>query len=121
MGQAMGRAAMFTMGAAMLAVSGCGDDAPPDGGDMPLYGGPPMMMDASGMGDGGGPTPADGGPAPMMDAEPPPAPDAAAPDADVPDADPPDADPPDASPDADPPMMDAGSPGTLYGAPPPSS
>lgn len=65
----MGRAALFTVGAAMLAVSGCGDDGPdsPDGGGaVPLYGGPPVM---------------DSGP---MDADPE---DAMVEDADVPDAD----------------------------------
>ena len=40
----LGRAAMFTVGAAMLAVAGCGDDGgEPDGGAVALYGAPPMM------------------------------------------------------------------------------
>ena len=75
-GARLGRAAMFTVGAAMLAVAGCGDD----GGTPDAL---PPMMDAA---------PPDGGVAPAYGT---PAPDAGPPDASPADASPADADPDD--------------------------
>lgn len=72
----LGRAAMFTVGAAMLAVAGCGDDGgDTDGGPSAAYGAPPIMdsspgdasppdaslPDASNAPLYGAPPPADGG------------------------------------------------------------